>query len=166
MKISRKFLTLGLAGFVVAGSLSLQGCYGSFGLTKKVYQWNGTFGNKWVKELVFLVLNVVPVYGLSVFVDVIGTNLIEFWTGSNPVSSNETSFDKTYANGVKVHADKLSDGRLSVVITPAQGEARSFVLSREADGISASDVHGTWLGKVAETGRGTVLVRPQVALGR
>ena len=164
MKINKRLLSLGLAGFVLAGSFSLQGCYGSFGLTKKLYTWNGSIKNKWVKELVFFVA-ALPVYGLAILVDTIGTNLIEFWTGSNPVASGNT-FDKTYANGVKVHAEKLADGRLSVRIVPVQGEARSFVLTREADGISASDIHGTWMGKVAETERGMVLVRPQVALGR
>lgn len=62
------------------------GCYGSFNLVKKVYKFNGTVGEKWVNELVFLVMNVVPVYGVSVFIDAVILNSIEFWTGSNPVT--------------------------------------------------------------------------------
>ncbi len=61
------------------------GCYGSFNLVKKVYKFNGTVGDKWVNELVFLVMNVVPVYGVSVFIDAVVLNTIEFWSGTNPV---------------------------------------------------------------------------------
>ena len=166
MKINKTILSLGLTGLVAASSLSLQGCYGSFNLTKKVYHWNGTVGSKWVNELVFLLLNVVPVYGVAAIVDAIGPNLIEFWTGSNPVAAGQTTMDKTYANGTKVHAEKLVDGRLSVSITAPSGQERSFVLTHEADGISAADVQGTWLGKVAESDHGTVLIQPKVASAR
>ena len=164
MKINKTILSLGLTAFVVAGSLSLQGCYGSFNLTKKVYNWNGTLGNKWIKSLLFIVLS--PVYGIAVTVDAIAFNLVEFWTGSNPVTSAQNTMDKTYANGTKVHAERLVDGRLSVQITGPTGEASSFVLTHEADGISAADVQGNWLGKVAETDHGTVVIQPKVALAR
>lgn len=71
------------------------GCYGSFNLTKKVYNWNGTMEGKWVKELVFLVLNIVPVYGVAGFIDVLVLNSIEFWTGNNPMTSTIKSEDGT-----------------------------------------------------------------------
>lgn len=63
------------------------GCYGSFNLTKKVYKFNGEVGGKWVNELVFLVMNIVPVYGVAGFIDAVILNSLEFWTGSNPVNS-------------------------------------------------------------------------------
>jgi hypothetical protein len=160
----KTFLTLGLTGLVFLGGTSLQGCYGSFGLTKKVYNWNGSIGNKWLKSLLFFVMaTMVPVYGITLFVDAIALNLIEFWTGSNPVSANQTSMDKTYADGTKVHADRLSDGRLSVKITAPSGLERSFVLTHEIDGISASDVQGGFMAKVAQTDAGMVIVHPQAA---
>lgn len=165
--MKKRILTLGLAGLLLGGSMSLQGCYGSFALTKKVYNWNGTLGNKWVKSIVFFVFGfVLPVYGLSALIDAIALNLVEFWTGSNPVTSAQNTMDKTYANGTKVHAERLVDGRLSVQITGPTGEASSFVLTHEADGISAADVQGNWLGKVAETDHGTVVIQPKVALAR
>lgn len=80
---------------IAAMAVMSVGCYGSFTLTKKVYNWNGTMGDKWTKELVFLVLNVVPVYGIAGFIDVIVLNSIEFWTGSNPVAANVSSEDGT-----------------------------------------------------------------------
>jgi len=62
------------------------GCYGSFGLAKKVHKWNGDVSeNKFVQWLVFVGLCVIPVYEVSLIVDALVLNTIEFWTGSNPV---------------------------------------------------------------------------------
>jgi hypothetical protein len=74
---------------VVSFSFLISGCYGSFALTKKVYNWNGTMGDKFVKEAVFLGLNIIPVYGVAAFIDGIFLNAVEFWTGSNPMSLNK-----------------------------------------------------------------------------
>jgi len=158
-------LTMGLAGLVLCGTLPLQGCYGSFALTKKMYAWNGTLPNKWVKSLVVFFGGEI-VYGLSATVDVVVLNLIEFWTGSNPLAANETHMDKSYADGTRVQADRLPDGRLSVHMTFPSGQERSWVMTREIDGISATDVQGNWMGKVAQTAQGTVMIHPQVALAR
>jgi len=74
--------------FALASSLALGGCYGSFGATKALHSWNGEVtGNKFLNWLVFVALNIVPVYGLFVFADGLVLNSIEFWTGSNPVAS-------------------------------------------------------------------------------
>jgi len=70
-----------------AALVTASGCFGSFNLTRKLWGWNkGVSDEKFVRELVFLGLNVVPVYSIAGFIDVIVTNSIEFWTGTNPVS--------------------------------------------------------------------------------
>jgi hypothetical protein len=61
------------------------GCLGSFKLTTDVWKWN-TGISKWPAELVFIVFNIIPVYGIAVFIDAILLNSIEFWTGSGPLS--------------------------------------------------------------------------------
>lgn len=72
----------------MAATLFLSSCIGSFGLTKKYYNWNNSIGNKWINEIVFFATAcLVPVYGVCVFVDGVVLNSIEFWTGSNPVSA-------------------------------------------------------------------------------
>lgn len=71
-------LTLGLLG--------LGGCWGSFSLTGKVYDWNGSFGSKWASWAVFLVFIILPVYGTLLFIDAIALNTIEFFSGKNPVN--------------------------------------------------------------------------------
>ncbi len=75
---------------VLSGSLLFSSCIGSFGLTQKVYNWNQGIGGKFVNELVFLACNIVPVYGVAVWVDTVVLNTIEFWSGSNPMAANET----------------------------------------------------------------------------
>jgi len=71
---------------ILAGAILLQGCYGSFVLTKKLYRWNGQVGEKWAQEFVFLGMNIIPIYGLAALADAIFANLVEFWSGKNPVA--------------------------------------------------------------------------------
>lgn len=63
---------------------------GKFALLKKLYAWNeDATGNKFLNNLLFWILLIVPVYGFVTFVDAVILNLIEFWTGSNPMAMNE-----------------------------------------------------------------------------
>jgi hypothetical protein len=74
--------------------------------------------------------------------------------------------DKKYADGTRVQADRLADGRLSVHMVSPSGQECAWVMTREADGISASDVQGNWLAKVAQTAQGTVIIHPQTAYAK
>jgi hypothetical protein len=67
-------------------TVNISGCYGKFSLTKKLYTWNGTVGDKWVNSIVMWVLFIVPVYEVVGFVDLVILNVIEHWTGKNPVA--------------------------------------------------------------------------------
>lgn len=71
---------------IAAFSVLLSGCFGTFALTRKVYNWNDSFESKFAKEAIFLGLNIIPVYGVASFIDGILFNSIEFWTGDNPVA--------------------------------------------------------------------------------
>jgi hypothetical protein len=71
----------------------LQGCYGNFNLTRKIYAWNGTLGDKWINSVVLFVLFIVPVYALCGLVDYVVLNTIQFWTGKNPVTLKEGEKD-------------------------------------------------------------------------
>ncbi|RYE82709.1 MAG: DUF3332 family protein [Myxococcales bacterium] len=75
---------LGAIGALAA--LSATGCFGGFNLTRKLYGFNASVSNKFARWLVFLLLVIIPIYGLFIFIDVLLLNTIEFWTGSNPVS--------------------------------------------------------------------------------
>ncbi|MCM0083533.1 DUF3332 domain-containing protein [Geomonas sp. Red32] len=102
-------LTLALA----IAMTSLQGCYGKFALTRKVYQVNGEVQDKFLRSLVTWVFIIVPVYGVSALADFVVFNTIEFWSGKNPVAEGEKEFqytDKADTYHVKAtkHGDQVS----------------------------------------------------------
>ncbi|MEO6097044.1 MAG: DUF3332 family protein [Fibrobacteria bacterium] len=82
MKKSIRYSSLFLG---LAMVMQLQGCYGNFTLTRKLYTWNGTLGDKWINSVVMFAMCVIPVYGIAGFVDYVVLNTVQFWTGKNPV---------------------------------------------------------------------------------
>lgn len=84
--MKKKYVYVATA-LLLAGSLTMSSCIGSFRLTNKVLAWNQTLDNKFVNELVFLALNIVPVYPVSLLIDGVVINSIEFWTGENPMEA-------------------------------------------------------------------------------
>jgi hypothetical protein len=66
-------------------------CYGPFNLTRNVYRFNsgvkgsGEVHEKWMKEIVFFGMIIIPVYMFSALLDAFIFNAIQFWTGDNPV---------------------------------------------------------------------------------
>lgn len=89
--------------FFICGMLSMTilctSCLGSFSAFNALRDWNdGLTGNKFLDQLVFWALNIVPVYGLFIFGDIVLFNLLEFWTGSNPIAMAEGESETQYAN--------------------------------------------------------------------
>ena len=82
-----KKMTLKLATLLMCGAFVFCSCISSFALHQKVLNWNQGIGDKWVNEVVFLALNIIPVYGICYFADAVVINSIEFWSGDNPVAS-------------------------------------------------------------------------------
>ncbi len=84
--MSHPWKTRAIVG-VLCLSIFASGCYGPFNMTRRVHHWNGTVSeNEWAQEGVYLLLNIIPVYGIAVFLDSLIFNSIEFWGGENPVS--------------------------------------------------------------------------------
>lgn len=70
--------------------VTMSSCYGSFRLTKSLYDWNGRVSqNKFVNELVFLGLCILPAYEICTFGDALIFNSIEFWGGNNPIAMKD-----------------------------------------------------------------------------
>jgi hypothetical protein len=76
-------------GMLAVFSISSTGCFGEFALTRKVYTFNDGIGDKFVKTIVFYAMNIVPVYGIASAADFFILNLVEFWTGSNPLAMTD-----------------------------------------------------------------------------
>lgn len=70
-------------------------CYGPFNLTKNVYHWNsnikgsGEVNSKWMREIVFFGMFIIPVYEFSLLLDTFIFNSIHFWTGDSPIKSSD-----------------------------------------------------------------------------
>jgi len=83
MKNLKKTLLITLGAII----LFIQtGCIGSFKLTQTVLHYNRSVAPKIVSELVFLAFCIVPVYEISLIVDIFILNLVEFWTGTSPMA--------------------------------------------------------------------------------
>ena len=117
MKKNFKFVAV-----LLAVSLMLSSCIGSFNLTNKVKDWNESLGNKFVNELVFIGMHIIPVYPISIMADAIVLNSIEFWTGSSALSKKENS-TKIVKNqkGEDVAITSCADG---YIITGANEELK------------------------------------------
>lgn len=61
-------------------------CLGSFELSSKLMAWNKTIDNKFVNEVVFVALCIVPAYEVAMLADLLVLNSIEFWSGSSPLA--------------------------------------------------------------------------------
>jgi len=115
---------------IVALVIGTTGCFGSFTLTKKVYEFNKGMGDKWINEVVFLVMNIVPVYGAAAFVDAVVLNSLEFWTGSNPLASNETFVIREGDVIITYHsAPKM----MEVNVPKGEGRATYFIAIEEGN---------------------------------
>ena len=57
------------AAVLLSATIMLSSCIGSFSLTNKVKDWNEGIGGKFVNELVFICMHIIPVYPITLFVD-------------------------------------------------------------------------------------------------
>ena len=87
--MKRKFPVIAMVTLLTS-SILFSSCLGSFNLTQKLYSWNKSAGDKWVNEIIFIALCVVPVYGVAIAADALILNSIEFWTNENPIAATET----------------------------------------------------------------------------
>ncbi|OGU29360.1 MAG: hypothetical protein A2X67_09925 [Ignavibacteria bacterium GWA2_55_11] len=162
--MSRRWFQI-IALTVIAGLMIMSvGCYGSFELTKKVHKWNGTFGNKWVVEIGFLVLNIVPVYGIAATIDALILNSLEFWTGSNPAMAEngatavETENGSIVVNaagntvtftdkaGVSMTVEVTAEG---AIVRSADGAIVACSVKNADGSVSVYDSNGSYLGSMS-----------------
>ena len=152
----QKFLALMLAGVFC---ISATGCFGSFALTHKVYDFNKDVDeNKWMQELVFLAFIILPVYGLASWGDAIIFNTIEFWTGDNPLDEGMMDTSKTVQTPEGEATMTLQDdGTVAVSVKKSCGGCENFTLERTCDGVVAKNAEGCVIKKVATDAQGQVV---------
>ena len=126
-----------LAAMISASTL-LSGCLGQNALFNTVQDWNATATEeKFVNQGISFAFWIVPVYGLTLFADVIILNSVEFWTGTNPLNNKRakvsgTSETVTDGLGNEALLTYHADGSVTVEIERQDGVQR-FQLVRDGD---------------------------------
>ena len=114
MRGSRFVKGIALVLVAAVGALSA-GCFGKFQLTRKVYDMNQSIDEKYVRSAATWVFVIVQVYTVAALLDLIVFNVIEFWSGENPVASAPVT--KVYAQGSGKTVMTLSrDGSATVAV--------------------------------------------------
>jgi len=159
MKPARRLLAaVTLLAFMHTGT----GCFGSFQLVQKVYGFNKSLGNKFVREIVFLVFVILPVYGLASLADAIIFNLIEFWTDKNPLAMapGETQERVVQQDGKTIKMTFADQGRTLRLEVQEPGQAPAqYTLSVDDDGATLANGEGQVLATSGLDANGGLVVR-------
>ena len=126
----------------MAGAIVMSSCIGSFALWNNVKDWNTSATNsKFVNEVIFLALNIVPVYGICYLGDVLIFNSVEFWTGDNPIAKNVGKTRDVIGSDGKIYAvTNLKDG---YVFKNEAGEVLQFTYDKKERVWSIETEQGT-----------------------
>jgi hypothetical protein len=116
----------------ICGALSMTllstSCLGSFSAFNSLRDWNdGVTDNKFLDNLIFWALNIVPVYGLFILGDLVFFNVLEFWTGDNPIAMAEGEEEVQYAN-VKGQDVKMTATKNHFTVEVLSGENKGETL--------------------------------------
>ena len=142
---------------------SSTGCFGRFVLVKKVYGFNESLSsNKFVRTLIFWVFVFFPIYEFAALADAVVLNLIEFWTGSNPLAmaDGESQQRIVEADGQKATITYSDHGRsVRIEIAQAGREPRVFQFHGDETGAQLTDGSGNVLASGRLTAGGSSEVR-------
>ncbi|KRT72693.1 MAG: hypothetical protein XU12_C0016G0007 [Deltaproteobacteria bacterium CSP1-8] len=122
---SRLGKVVALVLVVSVGVVFSAGCFGKFQLTRKVYDINKSVEDKYLRSAVTWLLVIIPVYGLAGFLDFILFNVIEFWSGENPIVSGPQT--RVYAKGDDRAVMTIDRENGATVATVARYRAGSLV---------------------------------------
>lgn len=139
---------------VLLSTVATSGCFGSFPLVRKLYNYNKSFSSdKWMQELFFLATGVLlPVYGVAGLIDVLILNSQEFWTGKSSVASGPETSTKVLVRGnvtITQTMTRLADARTMVLEEKVDGVFRSRTTMHQPKGASVVTVETVYAdGKV------------------
>jgi hypothetical protein len=134
---------------VSVGVVMSAGCFGKFQLTRNLYDINQSVEDKYVRSAVTW-LFVIP-YALTGFLDFAVFNLIEFWSGQNPIAAGSQA--RVYTKGDERAEMTIAREGVATVATVARYRAGSLVstlrIRDDGAGIVTSELIED--GKVART---------------
>ena len=125
-----------VAVLLLSGCLVFSSCIGSFSLFNSYAKWQRTMtDNKFVNAIVGFVL--MPICGsVSLLVDSLVLNTIEFWTGDNPVAENIGKTQNVMGSDGVLYAVKTL--RNGYEIKSPTGEVVYFLYDKKNDSWSVS----------------------------
>lgn len=140
---------------LLATVVLLSSCTGSFQLANKVHTFNREIEDKWVEEFVFIGLSALQVYSVTLFIDLVYLNAVEFWTGENPLSASKTagSQERIKVDDQEAIMTYLPDGRVKIDINDG-----GFLFERTDSGAIATSLDGETLYRAETNPDGTVSV--------
>ena len=160
-KLPCRLVTVGVLACLVTVSTA---CYGPFNLTKTVYRWNsnvkgsGEVNSKWMREMVFFGMFVLPVYEFSALLDAFIFNSIHFWTGDSPIKSSDlggVGSQVTTLGETTIRWTPVGDGATVTYERHGVVERRASIVA-SANGYRLVDEHGTLLSEAEYAADGTV----------
>ncbi|WP_036380368.1 DUF3332 domain-containing protein [Muricauda sp. MAR_2010_75] len=127
----KKFTTC----LLLSSAILFSSCLGSFKAFNNLKDWNqGATDSKFLDNLIFWGLNIVPVYGLFFLGDVLIFNVIEFWSGSNPIAmkpgESETQMVEHDGNTFKMVA---TQNRIQVTVVEGPKKGKKLELFYKPD---------------------------------
>lgn len=88
-----------LIALSLCSTLSLQGCLGPNHCYNNLATWNAELTEMhWLNEIVFIGMNIIPVYGLFLFGDYIVFNTIDYWAGKDSWPGDAGKFPEKFSN--------------------------------------------------------------------
>lgn len=164
-KVGRRIV----AATVLLGVMTMStACYGPFNLTKNVYHWNsnikgsGEINEKWMKEIVFFGMLIIPAYMFSALLDTFIFNSMHFWTGESPIKGSAIHSDgdeKVAMMGeTTIRWSPANDGATVIYERHGVAQQRATIISM-ATGYRLVDENGTVLSEAEYDTDGSVQLR-------
>jgi hypothetical protein len=124
-----KKMNLKVVACLMAGSLVYSSCIGSFSLFNSYAKWQCNMtSNKFVNAIVGFVLMPI-VGGITLFVDAVVLNTIEFWSGTNPMQANIGKTKKVMGSDGRYYAVKTLENGYEV--KAPNGELSYFIYDQK-----------------------------------
>jgi hypothetical protein len=156
-----------VAATVLLGFMTMStACYGPFNLTKNVYHWNsnvkgsGQVNDKWMKEIVFFGMLIIPAYMFSALLDTFIFNSMHFWTGESPIKASDLEGDVKVAKVGETTIRWTPSEAGATVTYEREGmvERRATIVANEA-GYRLIDEHNKVLSEAEYAKDGSVQLR-------
>ncbi|MBQ4223214.1 MAG: DUF3332 domain-containing protein [Prevotella sp.] len=131
-----KKIQLQVAAILLSGCFLTSSCIGSFSLFNQYAEWQRDMSsNKYVNAIVGFFL--MPIVGsVTLFIDAVILNTVEFWTGDNPVASNVGKTQQVMGQDGRLYAVKTM--RNGYKITAPDGVVTRLVYDKNNDSWSVS----------------------------